>query len=175
MRRFLFFFIIIMTSVSASQATTMHTDTVPMPRGLGVKFGLVTSRFFYDGREIREGAAQQKLSNFDKKALKDYNMWQLVVGLGGASMALLGVTFLISATDAAFAISEKRDGYQNTWQLPVYSLLGGAVALLVIEAGKSSVRNSFEEYNKSLGTTSATEPKIEVGPASSGIGVAVRF
>jgi hypothetical protein len=175
MFRFLFIFILLNNSLNICNATTMHTDTVPMPKGLGVKFGLVTSRFFYDGVEIREVGAQQKLSNFNKKALKNYNMGQLIIGLGGASLALLGITFVISATDGAFAISEKREGYQNAWQLPVYSLLGAAVSLLVIEAGKNSVRIAFDEHNKSLGSTSSVAPKIEVGPASSGVGVAIRF
>jgi hypothetical protein len=171
--RFLLVFALICAFLGESRATTMQQDSIPK-RGLGITFGFLNTRFYYDSTEIREAGLQQKLVNFDKKMLKSYNISQLVAGLGGLSLTLSGGAFLATATDGIFATIEKREGYQNAWQLPTMCVFSGLASLLAMNGGKKSARNVLNKYNAAKGLTDS-KPNIIVAPASSGIGVAIRF
>lgn len=172
--RYIIIFVLIFSFFGKSHATTTQQDTIPK-RGLGITFGFLNTRFYYDSTAIREEGLQQKLYTFNKKSLRNYNMGQLVSGLGGLSLAAAGGGFLATTTDAIFATIEKRTGYQTAWQLPALSIFVGLVAILAINSGNKSVRNVLNVYNDALKTTSDAGQKIEIAPAQSGVGVAIRF
>jgi hypothetical protein len=171
--RFLLVFVLICAFFAESRATTMQQDSIPK-RGLGISYGFLNTRFYYDSTEIREAGLQQKLVNLDKKMLKSYNISQLVAGLGGLSLTLSGGGFLATTTDGIFATLEKREGYQRAWLLPVLCIFGGLASLLTMNSGKKSAQTVLNEYNKAKGLTD-NKPNIIVAPASSGVGVAIRF
>jgi hypothetical protein len=171
--RFLLVFALLCAFFGESRATTMQQDSIPK-RGLGITFGFLNTRFYYDSTEIREAGLQQKLLNLDKKMLKLYNLDQVAMGVGGVGVALSAGLLLYSTIDGAYAISEKRDGYETAWQLPALSLLLGGISLLAIRGGKSGVRELLNRYNTAKGLTDS-KPNIIVAPASTGIGVAIRF
>jgi hypothetical protein len=171
--RFLLIIALICSFFGESRATTQQ-DTIPK-RGLGITFGFLNTRFYYDSTAIREEGLQQKLFTFNKKSLKNYNMGQLVCGLGGLSLAAGAGGFLATTTDAIFANIEQREGYRTAWQLPVLSIFVGLVAILAINSGKKSIKTVLNVYNDALKTTSDVGRKIEIEPAQSGVGVAVRF